>query len=291
MARMSSAVDAEYIERAKREIEQWETQGPGFLVSLGEFIVLPAEQMAKALIPKGIQNTVTTAVQNTMQGLGSVAKLSIDEEEIYYRVETAHEQYDDELKAADSVAKHYWSWNLAYALGEGGAAGAAGFAGLAADIPALLTITLRLIRQLGTCYGYDTTTDLEQEYLMHILRVGSTSNIKAKVEFLIGMKQMERVLVRVSWQKMSEALARKEISRLSLLAVTKQFAQKLGIQLTKRKALQMVPVVGALVGASFNTLFVNDVARAAYMTYRRRRITEMEKPDRDDDDMLLPLDQ
>ena len=77
---------------------------------------------------------------------------------------------------------------------------------------------------------------------------------------------------------MNEALARKEISRISLLAAMRQFAKSLGIQLTKRKALQMVPAVGALVGASFNATFVNDIGRAAYMSYRRRRIAELEEP-------------
>lgn len=113
---------------------------------------------------------------------------------------------------------------------------------------------------------------------MHILRVGSTSSLKAKMECLIALKQIEQILLKVSWQAMGEALARKEISRLSLLAAARQLAQKLGVQLTKRKALQLVPIVGALVGASFNGMFVNDAGRAAYMLYRRRRIAELEGP-------------
>src|SRR5207248_3898292 len=38
---------------------------------------------------------------------------------------------------------------------------------------------------------------------------------------------------------------------LAALAALRQFAKSLGIQITKRKALQMVPIIGALVGASF----------------------------------------
>jgi hypothetical protein len=36
----------------------------------------------------------------------------------------------------------------------------------------------------------------------------------------------------------------------------------------------MVPVIGAIVGASFNYAFMNDVGRAAYMSYRRRKLGE-----------------
>lgn len=271
-------MDSEYLKLAKREIEEWESQGPGFLAHLGDFVLLPAEKAAKALIPAGLQDAVAGAIYKLLSGLSSATQLTSNEDKIYHRLEASYRECGDELKAADAVAKHYWNRNVVYAVGEGGSTGALGLAGLAADVPALFAISLRLIRQIGTCYGHDLTSDEEQEYVMHILRTGSTPNLKTKMECLVALKQIEQILLKVSWMKMSEALAHKEISRLSLLAATRQFAQRLGVQLTKRKALQLVPVVGALVGASFNALFVNDVGRAAYMAYRRRRIAELEGP-------------
>jgi len=271
-------VDRQYIQSAKDEIEKWEGAHPGFLAHVGDFMFSPAENAARALIPVGFQNTVSKAIHRLITGLSSAAHRISNEEKIYYRIETAYREHGDHLKAADVVAKHCWYSNVAYAAGEGGTTGAIGFAGLAADVPALLTITLRMIRQIGICYAYDTTSDVEREYVMHVLRVGSTSNLRAKMECLVALKQFEQILLKVSWQAMSEAFARKEISRLSLLAAARQLSQKLGVQLTRRKALQLVPVVGALVGASFNAVFVNDVGRAAYMLYRRRRIAESEGP-------------
>jgi len=110
--------------------------------------------------------------------------------------------------------------------------------------------------------------------MFHILRTGCTGDIKAKVEFLIMLKQIEQILIKVTWKKMSADLAAKQISQLSLLAVIRAFAMTLGIQITKRKALQSVPIIGALVGASFDGTFVNDIGRASYMCYRRRFIEE-----------------
>ncbi len=280
-------MDNKYLKKAKREIEQWESQSPGFLTHLNDFMLLPAENAAKALIPAGLQHAVAKTIQNLLSGLSSATRLISNEEKIYYKVEAAYKKYGDQLKAADVVAKRYWNRNLAYAIGEGGATGAIGLVGLAADVPALLTVSLRLIRQIGICYARaagptgcagDMKSNEEQEYVMHILGIGSTSNLKAKMEFLVGLRQIEHILLKVSWQEISEAVARREISRLSLLGAMRQFAQRLGIQLTKRKALQMVPVIGALIGASFNALFVNDIGRAAYMVYRRRRIAELEGP-------------
>ncbi len=280
-------MDTQYIDTAKREIAEWEARGPGFLAHLGDFVLLPAENAARAMIPASVQSAVSGVIYKLLSGLNSVTGLISNEEKIYHRLEVAYQGCGDGLKAADTVAKHYWNLNLAYAVGEGGSTGAMGLAGLAADIPALFTISLRLIRQVGTCYGHNMSSEGEQEYVMHVLHVGSTPNLKAKMECLVALKQIEQVLLKVSWMKMSEALARKELSRLSLLAAMRQFAQRLGVQLTKRKALQIVPLVGALVGASFNALFVNDVGRAAYMAYRRRRIAELEGPGAATIDLLL----
>lgn len=274
----NNRIDHEYLQAAKLEIEEWESQGPGFLNHLGDFMLLPAQSAAKALIPAGVQDAVAKAIHRLLSGLSSAAYLISNEEKIYYHVEEASNKYKDELKAADEVAKHYWKWNVAGGMGEGSATGALGLVGLAADVPALLTISLRLVQQIGICYGYDVKSYEEQEYVMHVLRIGSTSNPKAKMECLVGLKHIEQILLKVSWQKMSEALARKEISRFSLFAAMKQSAQMLGIQLARRKALQLVPVIGALVGASFNAVFVNDVGRTAFMLYRRRRIAELEGP-------------
>ncbi len=269
-------MDEKYIEQAKQEIERWESQGPGFLSQVGDSILWPAQKAAELLIPEGVQEAVGKACEGFLSGLGSASQLIVDKDEINKKVKTLVTQNGDELKAADEAAKHYWNWNVGYAAAEGGATGALGLLGLPPDIPLLFIITLRLIQQVGVCYSYDIADESEKEYVMHILRTGSTAEITAKMEFLVGLKQVEQILVKVTWKKMNEALARKEISRISILAAMRQFAKSLGIQLTKRKALQMVPLVGALVGASFNGVFVNDVGRAAYMSYRRRRIAELE---------------
>ncbi len=122
-----------------------------------------------------------------------------------------------------------------------------GLAGLAADIPALITVSLRLIQQIGICHGYDARADGEQEYVMRILRIGSTASRQAKMESLLVLKPVEQVLLKVSWRKMSEAIARREIGYLSPRAAIQEFVRTLGIQLTRRKALQMAPVVAALI--------------------------------------------
>ena len=268
-----------YMVTARREIQRWEAQRPGYLTRLGDFALLPAEHAARTLIPARLQDMVARSIYRLLSGLNSATYLVSDEDRIRHQVERKYQTCGDELQAADLVAKSCWRKHVAWATGEGGVTGAVGLPGLAADIPALFAVSLRLIQQTGICHGYDVSTPEEREYLMHVLRIGSTSGLKAKMELLVALKPVEDILIKVSWRKMNEALARREISRLSLLAAARQLAQKLGVQLTKRKALQLVPGVGAVVGASFNAMFVNDVGRAAYMLYRRRHLAELERPE------------
>lgn len=265
---------SDYIINTKNEIHNWEIEGPGFLSKVGSFVLWPAQKAAELLIPQGVQDAVGKAVESALRGLDNAANYTINKNEIKSRLESYRSKYDEDLQVCDEAAKHYWNWHLGYAAGEGAAVGAGGIFSLVADIPALFTMTFRQIQEIALCYGYDIDSDEEKEYIMQILRVGSTCDIKAKAEFVICMKQVEEVLIKVTWKKMSESLAKQEISKLSLLAAIRNFAKSLGIQLTKRKALQMVPVVGALVGASFNYAFMNDAGRAAYMSYRRRKLDE-----------------
>jgi uncharacterized protein (DUF697 family) len=272
-------MDKEYFAAAQREIQEWESEGPGYLTPLTDLVFLPVANVAKVLIPAGVQRAVGKATYEVLLGLNSATQLFNDEESICRKVDAAYCQCGDEFKAADSAAQHYRKWNMAYAAGEGGATGAVGLLGLAADIPALIAIALRLIRQIGTCYGYDMNTDPETEHSLHVLRVGSAPTLKAKMDLLVALKEIQYTLVRLSLGAIGESLARNELGRLSVLAAIRQFAERLGVQLTTRKALALVPVVGALIGGSFNALFVNDVGRAAYMAYRRRRIAELQGSD------------
>ena len=269
----------EYLKDAKKEIQKWEQEGPGFLAQVGDFILWPAQKAADMLIPDGVHEAVGKSIHGLLSGLSGASDFTVDRDSIISGVKKRRGKKTDfasRLKAADEQAKECWNWNIGYGAAEGAGTGALGIIGLAADIPALFTICLREIQEIALCYGYDVTTPEEKEYMLQVLRTGSTGDIKAKMEFLIMLKQIEQILLKVSWKKMASDLAAKQISNLSLLAAVKQFAKSLGIQITKRKALQSVPIIGALVGASFNATFVNDIGRAAYMCYRRRHIAEHE---------------
>lgn len=267
-----------YFQNAKNEINKWENEGPGWLNNVGNFILKPAQKLAESIIPPGVQESVGKAIESFLSNVTWASTQTQDYAEIKSRVRTAAIAAPDKsfLEVADEEAKRIWNWHIGYAATEGGVTGVAGLIGLAADVPALFGIVIRLIQQIGTSYGYDLSKKEEQEYVLHILRVASTGDVKSKIEALVVLKQIEQVLVGIAWKTVAQDFAIRQIGELSLFGGIRALARSLGMTLTQRKALQGIPMVGALVGASFNATFANDIARAAYMSYRRRWIAEQD---------------
>jgi hypothetical protein len=266
-----------YLKTSRQEIQNWELRGPSWLSQVSDFVLWPAQRAAEKLIPKGLADKAAAAIEKCLSGASALSSHTIDFHAIRRRVVTAAGPKHDvssRLQAADNEARTLWNLHLAMVAGEGAAAGTAGLPGLLVDIPALFGLVFRLIHEIGTCYGYDVTKPEEREYILQILRTASAGELKTKLEALLMLKELEQVLISISWRKIGADLATKQLSKFSVSAVSKQLAKSLGLNLTKRKALQMVPIIGGLVGGSFNAMFAYEVGQAAYMSYRRRWIEE-----------------
>lgn len=276
--------DMDYLEQAKGEVRIWEQEKPGFLKKVAGIVMRPAEKAAEALIPAPIHEALGKTIAGCLSALATQTIRTYDKTAIRNGIARKEQELAGggtattlhRLEAADERARQAVNRHIAYAAGEGGVTGAAGFAGLAADVPALFAILLRQMQEIATCYGYDAASPAEREYMLYVLRAGFASNVKVKMEFIVSLKQFEHVLLRVAWKKLGEDYAAKHFSKTSVLAAMQQFTKSIGIQLTKRKALQMIPLVGAVVGASLNGTLAHDVGKAAYMSYRRRWIAERE---------------
>ena len=75
-----------------------------------------------------------------------------------------------------------------------------------------------------------------------------------------------------TWKKIGE-MASKNFLAKGILNI-KQIAKIIGINLTKRKAGQIIPVIGGGIGAAMNGSFINDIARAAQKSYQKRWLSD-----------------
>ncbi len=70
---------------------------------------------------------------------------------------------------------------------------------------------------------------------------------------------------------------RQAFSREGAIIAVRSLARQLGINLTKRKALQAIPVIGAAVGGSVNAWYMHDVTTAARHAFQTRWLAERGK--------------
>ena len=73
---------------------------------------------------------------------------------------------------------------------------------------------------------------------------------------------------------MAQKAAQKKMSKEAGIIGIKNLGRQLGINLTKRKALQAIPAIGAIVGASANGWYVKEVGWAARRAFQERWLIE-----------------
>ena len=76
-----------------------------------------------------------------------------------------------------------------------------------------------------------------------------------------------------TWKEIERRAAQSAGKEFGIIAI-KNLCKQLGINLTKRKALQVIPGVGAAVGAAVNADFLRDVGYAARRVYQKRWLEE-----------------
>lgn len=262
----------DYYTQVQAEIARWEAKGPNLLSAIGASLLDPARKAAEALIPTSVQEEVSGVLEQVMRKLQAVSHGLIDPVRLQGEVQLLTGDLGLEFMASDRVARRCWSWNLAYAGAGGALTGIGGWAGLVLDIPALYTIALRTLQEIATCYGYDVTSESEQAYLHHLMTVGSCGDVETKVALVSELKKMELALLKEAAVRWGAGMLDQQIARMA----TREASQAIGAQMARRKSLQVLPLVGALFGAATNAYLIHDLAESAYMSYRRRRLAELE---------------
>jgi hypothetical protein len=148
---------------------------------------------------------------------------------------------------------------------EGSVAGieglAAGFFGgwlLAADIAALMLLSIRAVQSRALVYGFDPADDEELAFVLQVLdaatRLGPNSKTAARTGVSTVGKHMTNQVVTAG--------------------VAEQVLERMPKQLTPRfaamKSESIAPVLGALTGGSFNAWYLQAVTHTARTSYRER---------------------
>lgn len=159
------------------------------------------------------------------------------------------------LSEREERAKGLIGTYRAAAAAEGGAAGAGGFALSLAEFPVLLTTKIKLLFDIAAAYGHDGSELGERLYIMSIFQL-AFSGAAHRQDILAGLDGWDRRVAErpaslddVDWRK---------------------FQQEYRDYIDLAKMAQLIPVIGAPVGAVVNYRLVGRLGTTAINAYRLR---------------------
>ena len=141
---------------------------------------------------------------------------------------------------------------------EGGVAGAGGFVLAAADFPALMAIKVRMLGDVVGAYGWGGDTVRERLFLLHIFHLAFASAKRrpealAELERWIAGTDQPKAITDYDWRRFQ--IEYRDYIDLAKLA-------------------QLIPVVGAPIGAVVNWRLVERLGETAMMACRMRWLAE-----------------
>lgn len=251
------------------EIIKWQNEEPSVVRKLIGTALKPVTWTINKIIP-------TKAIQGALTASDYLASALTDSKDIKRdgNVKEIKELRHKDLELSDRLANNVHNWANGIAVLEGGTTGATGLPGMIVDIPTLITMGLRVIHKIGLCYGYECKTYQDKQFIYGIISAAGANTVEEKTIAVTTLQTINVTIAKTTWKKIAEKAAQDKASKEAFIIAIRQLAKQLGINLTKRKALQAIPVVGGLVGASMNLSYINDIAWAARRSFQERWLME-----------------
>lgn len=142
---------------------------------------------------------------------------------------------------------------------EGGITGAGGFLMSMADFPVLISIKMKMLFEIAALYGFDVKGYKERLYILYIFQLAFSSQHGRTKVFM----HME------NWDQKLHILPENSEN-----FDWKTFQQEYRDYIDLAKMAQLLPVVGAAVGAVANYQLIKKLGKTAMQAYRMRLIDQ-----------------
>jgi hypothetical protein len=261
-----------YEKNQVRTIKAWKNETPDVISRAVGFLTYPATRVIQKAIPDIAIELIFDAANflaNQITDTGDIVKAAA--------VCQISDLKNKDFKLSDELANSIHNRAIGLAVAQGGAAGAVGIVGLAVDIPAIIMLALRTIHKIGLCYGYECHTEMDKNFVLGILSASGANSMSEKIEALATLRLIEVTISKQKRKAMAEKAAGRQLSKEGGIIAIKNLAKQLGINITKRKAMQAIPFIGAAVGASVNGWYVKDVGWAARRAFQERWLVDNKK--------------
>mgnify|MGYP001028639583 CR=1 FL=1 len=230
----------DYESNVKLEVKDWKRRilkRPSMLNRVSK----KAQTKMNGYIPKKVHQVITEAIKQmitgTLAGTNKIAKKPVI--------------LGQTLKAADEeMANKITQFQKAAAV-EGAGTGAGGILVGLADFPLLLAIKMKFLMESAALYGHDPEEYEERVFLLYVFQLAFSSEERKQelIEIIENWNEKKEEVLKLDWQELQ---------------------QEYRDYIDFVKMLQLVPVIGAAVGAVANYSLLEQLGETAKNCYRIR---------------------
>jgi uncharacterized protein (DUF697 family) len=233
-----------YTEKVKIELEFWKRdilETP----SMVDKLTSKVQKKINSYIPDKVHSAITAAIKTMVQTVlyGSTYTTSAippPEMSLIHREALVKEKIESYGKTGAA---------------EGGITGAGGFLMSLADFPILIGIKMKLLFEIASLYGFDVKDFRERLYILHIFQLAFSSQ-EGGAKVFHKLENWENQLL----------LLPDDADHFDWLSFQQEYRDYIDIA----KLAQMLPVVGAAVGAVANYQLIKKLGKTAMQAYRMR---------------------
>ncbi|MFE5473089.1 EcsC family protein [Bacillus safensis] len=257
--------EREWLKAQLKEIEKWEKdqQKVWFWEKLSR---LPFQMLDK-LTPAFIQKKIGMLLDEMGHYIQSGGAYLTSEKGIIHQFQKKCEgesiqRIEDigraPIEMMDDISEHMGKNRTNLATLQGATTGVGGMFTLAADIPAVLGLSLKTLQDIAVTYGYDPKNKEERVFIIKCLQLNSAD--------VVGKKSILKEL------KSYHASEGKHENMISQIQGWREVVYNYRDSFGWKKLFQLVPIAGILFGAVSNRSQLKGIAETGMMQYRKRRI-------------------
>ncbi|WP_448104665.1 EcsC family protein [Pedobacter panaciterrae] len=235
-----------YKQKVEIELEFWKRdilKKPSALSKVTDGI----QKKINTYIPDKVHNTITAAIKGMTKAVlfgstyttSSIPPMGMS---LIHREALVREKIDSYCKTGAA---------------EGGITGAGGFLMSMADFPILVGIKMKMLFEIAALYGFDVKDFRERLYILYIFQLAFSSKEGAAKVFLHMQDWDQKLIV---------------LPESSDNFDWKTFQQEYRDYIDIAKLAQLLPVIGAAVGAVANYQLIKKLGKTATQAYRMRLI-------------------
>ncbi|SEB05959.1 EcsC family protein [Paenibacillus sp. 276b] len=274
----------ETLDRELEQILKWE-KGQKDLFIWDKIGRLPFAMLDKVM-PKALKQTIGDSLNEVGQYVQNGGKFLVQKKKVAellreeatksgysMKADTSYDEQDEEardttkihsveglpLEVLDRTADNITDSRTRFAAAQGAATGIGGIVTIAADIPMVMGLSLKVLQEMALCYGYDPDEPQERIFIVKCLQFSSAD--------IVGKKAiMDELADYDNPDKQVEVISQMQGWREVFNSYSESFGWK--------KLFQLIPIAGMVFGSVSNKNTIRDVAEAGKMLYKKRLILQ-----------------